>query len=139
MNASSPRYSWLAAAFVALVVLGALGVSAGSASSLRGFVTAPKYDPHARPAQVAGSRVPEIVAGIAPSPEGRAAPRPEIIGGIASSDRVLVSDVARRYAPASQGGFNWADAGIGAATALACACLVSGFALARRKRISLAH
>ena len=82
---------------------------------------------------------PEILAGIVPQPEGRPAPRPEILGGITSSRSVQVDAAARPSTPATSGGFDWADAGIGAAVALAGAALASGGALALRKRVSLAH
>lgn len=77
---------------------------------------------------------PEILAGLNPQPEGRPAPRPEILGGISSS-----VSAGRPSTPVARGGFDWADAGIGAAVALAGAALASGGALALRKRVSPAH
>lgn len=55
-------------------------------------------------------------------------------GGISSS-----AVVAGPSTPVAHSGFDWADAGIGAAVALAAAAVASGGALAVRKRVSPAH
>ena len=99
----------------------------------------PNYLRHVPQAQVGFNHEPEIVTGLAPSPEGRLAPQPEIIGGVASpGHHVLVSRLTQPSALASHG-FDWADAGIGAGVALAGAALASACAVALRKRVSLAH
>lgn len=94
-------------------------------------------DPPNRPrglpqAQAGLTHVPEIVSGITATPEGRPSPEAEITAGFASpSGGVQVL--------ASQGGFSWDDAGVGAAAALGAAALAGACALAIRRRVPVAH
>jgi hypothetical protein len=117
MNISSTIVRRLAGTLAVAAALGAFGTGSALADPQSHFYV----------------HQPEILAGLNPSPEGRPAPRPEILGGIASSVSAAPST------PVAHGGFDWTDAGIGAAVALAGAALASGGALALRKRVSLAH
>jgi hypothetical protein len=130
MNASSPTRRRLARTLAATVAAAALAAPAALADP-------PNYSRHVPTSHAAQVRVPEIVAGIAAQPEGRLAPRPEVIGGV-SSPGGLVFAAAPTIHVASRS-FDWADAGFGAGIALAAVALAAGCALALRKRVTLAH
>ena len=132
MNASSPTLRRLAGAFAALAAAAALAAPTALADP-------PNYQRELPQAQRTITHVPEIVAGLAAAPEGRPAPRPEVISGIVPSGRQVLASSLVRQSPAAHTGFSWNDAGIGAAIALAVVALASACALALRKRISLAH
>ena len=118
MNISSTIVRRLVGTVAAVVALGAFGTGSALAGPQSHFYV----------------HQPEILAGLSTQPEGRPAPRPEILGGISSA-----ASAAGPSTPVAHGGFDWADAGIGAAVALAGAAFASGGALALRKRVSLAH
>jgi hypothetical protein len=129
MNASAITRRKLAGALATVATVAALAAPTALADP-------PNYQRHLPQAQSGLTHEPEIVSGLAASTEGRPAPQPEVTAGIASPGyQVLVSSATRP----SQRGFDWADAGIGAAIGLAAAALASGLALALRKRVSLAH
>lgn len=99
----------------------------------------PNYPRKLPRAQSAITHVPEIVAGLAAAPEGRPAPRPEVISGIVPSGGQVLASTLVTQSPAAHTPFSWDAAGIGAAIALAVVALAWACALALRKRFSLAH
>jgi hypothetical protein len=121
----------LTGALAAAAAVAALSVSTALADP-------PNHSRFLSRAHVSSYHQPEILGGLTASPEGRPASSPEIIGGVTSSAPLRVTVSGRRSTPVA-GGFDWADAGIGAAVALAAAALGAAGALTLRKRVSLAH
>ena len=131
MNASP--ITRLAGAAAAVIAVAMFAVSAAIADP-------PNYQRYAPQVQVGVTHEPEIVSGITPAAEGRSAPRPEIIGGVAGyGDYLVAIHTTQPGLLTSQSGFDWTDAGIGAGSTLAAVALAAAGALAMRRRAPLAH
>jgi hypothetical protein len=121
----------LAGALAAAATVAALSVSTALADP-------PNHARYLPTAHVSSYHQPEILGGLTASPEGRPLSSPEIIDGVTSSAPLRVTASGRRSTPVASG-FDWADAGIGAAVALAVGALGAAGALTLRKRVSPAH
>ena len=123
----------LAGAAAAVIAVAMFAVSAAIADP-------PNYQRYMPQVQVGLTHEPEIVSGIIPAAEGRLAPRPEIIGGVAGyGDYLVATHSTRSGLLTSQSGFDWTDAGIGAGSTLAAVAFAAAGALAMRRRAPLAH
>jgi hypothetical protein len=104
------------------------------------FADPPNHPRFGTQAQTGLVHQPEIVAGLVSAPQvGRPLSQPEIVSGIRQSTTAEHQLASSFTQPSTDTGFNWSDAGIGAAVALGGAFLAAGCALAVRKRASLAH
>ena len=118
-----------------LAVVGAVAaLTAGSA-----FADPPNHPRYSLTQATAGlAHEPEIISGIAlPAAEAQPAHEPEIVSGIVPPDvrdHRLVRQLVQADRLTPQSGFNWGDAGIGAASTLGLMLLAGCMTLIARRR-----
>jgi hypothetical protein len=132
MDRSFTTVGRLAAALA--VVSAATAITAPSA-----FADPPNHSRYFHIQAKAGlTHEPEIISGIAsPAARARLAREPEVVSGIVPPDvrdHRLIGQLVRADRLSSQSGFDWRDAGIGAATTLAAVLVAFGGGLLIRRR-----